>query len=126
MLYHLILLFTENFYGSEIWHGNFGELIFVSGMLGGFVRSPRDFNGFSFGPFNRPVTLTPVRCTPMGSLPPQESHPSKGTVGKGNQQKGRAMNLSVSQGLRTETSFLIYVYQTLRFIYKLKLTYILF
>ena len=64
-------------------------------MLGGFVRSPRDFNGFSFGPFNRPVTLTPVRCTPLGSPPPPESHPSKGTVGKGNQQKGRAMNLSV-------------------------------
>ena len=69
--------------------GIFGELIFVSGMLGDFVRSPRDFNGFSFGPFNRPVTLTPVRCTPLGSPtpPPQESHPSKGTVGKGKSTK---------------------------------------
>lgn len=89
MLYHLILLFTENFEGSEIWHGNFGELIFVSGMLGGFVRSPRDFNGFSFGPFNRPVTLTPVRCTPLGSPPPPPRRviPAKVRWGRGINKK---------------------------------------
>lgn len=46
MLYHLILLFIENSEGSKIWHGNFGGLIFVSGIFGGFVRSPKDFNWF--------------------------------------------------------------------------------
>ena len=39
-------------------------------MLGGFVRSPTDINGFSFGPFNRPVTLSPVRGSPPGPPPP--------------------------------------------------------
>lgn len=46
MLYHLILLFIENSEGSKIWHGNFGGLIFVSGIFGGSVRSPKDLNGF--------------------------------------------------------------------------------
>ena len=67
--------------------GIFGELIFVSGMLGGFVRSPRDFNGFSFGPFNRPVTLTPVRCTPLGSPPPRRVIPAKVRWGRGINKK---------------------------------------
>lgn len=69
--------------------GIFGELIFVSGMLGGFVRSPRDFNGFSFGPFNRPVTLTPVRCTPLGSPPPPPRRviPAKVRWGRGINKK---------------------------------------
>ena len=46
MLYDFILLFIENSEGSKIWHGNFGGLIFVSGIFGGTVRSPKDFNGF--------------------------------------------------------------------------------
>ena len=75
--------------------GIFGELIFVSGMLGDFVRSPRDFNGFSFGPFNRPVTLTPVRCTPLGSPPPPPGESSQQRYGGEGESTKRPGNESV-------------------------------